>query len=512
MIRDLLQQTAGTEHRSQICIVGAGAAGISLAVLLSRAGKQVTLLEGGGAAADDSDDSFHADVSGLSYRGIREGRTQGLGGTTALWGGQILPLGDIDFEHRSWVAGSGWPLRKADLQPFYSRALDIEGLSNTVTSDDAVWARVGVQPPAYVNVRTYLSRWCPEPNFAVLHRSALQHTDLAVWLNARTVRLHLSGEAVQAVVARTPAGAEHTFRADEFIFCLGAIESSRFFLQPYQDMLPWNQSGLLGRHFQDHVDCDAATILPRDAAALSRTFDAIYVQQQKYLPKLRLAEAEQKRQSLLNVGGTVYTPQQADTSHRLRQTVKSLLRAKVPEDGLGTTVRNLRETPALVRQGLRYLVHHRGSLQTTRPLTLRVHCEQEPCGNSSIRLSCERDRLGMQQATVHWVISDKELDTIRSFTQTVTHALASIAAVQPHPDLFQKSADFRASCQDSFHHMGGMRMDPSARRGVVDTNLRLHGTRNCFVCSSAVFPTSGFSNPTHTLLALAVRLADHLTR
>ncbi|GAA3757235.1 FAD-dependent oxidoreductase [Terriglobus aquaticus] len=513
MIYDLLQQSpAAAPHRSDVCIVGAGAAGISLAVLLSRAGKQVTLLEGGGIAPDSENDCFQAGVSGLAYRGIREGRTQGLGGTTALWGGQILPLGDIDFEHRPWIAGSGWPICKADLLRFYQQALELEGLANTVAPDAAVWARIGAQPPAYPGMRTYLSRWCPEPDFAVLHADALRHDRIRVWMNARAVSLHRCGEAVRGVTVRTPAGAEHTFRAEQFIFCLGAIESSRFFLQEQEGSLPWNQSGLLGRHFQDHVDCDAATLVPRDPAALSRSFDAIYVQRQKYLPKLRLSESEQMRRSLLNVGGTVYTPQQQDSSQPLRQAAGSLLRGKSPKEGLLFSVRHLGQAPSLARQSFRYLVQHRGSLQTRRPLTLRVHCEQEPCGNSTIRLAHTKDRLGMQQVEVHWVIADRELQTIRGFVQTVAQALAPIAIVEPHRDLLRKTADFRTHCQDSFHHMGGMRMNASAHAGVVDTDLRLHGTANCFVCSTAVFPTSGFSNPTHTLLALTARLAEHISR
>ena len=60
--------------------------------------------------------------------------------------------------------------------------------------------------------------------------------------------------------------------------------------------------------------------------------------------------------------------------------------------------------------------------------------------------------------------------------------------------------------------MGGMRMAVAPTDGVVTPDLLLHGTRNVYICSGAVFPTSGFSNPTHTVLALAMRLADRLAR
>ena len=74
------------------------------------------------------------------------------------------------------------------------------------------------------------------------------------------------------------------------------------------------------------------------------------------------------------------------------------------------------------------------------------------------------------------------------------------------------SPNFLARCDDSNHHMGGMRMATSDANGIVDTDLRLYGLTNTYICSSAVFPSSGFSNPTHTVLALALRLSDHLSK
>ena len=143
-------------------------------------------------------------------------------------------------------------------------------------------------------------------------------------------------------------------------------------------------------------------------------------------------------------------------------------------------------------------------------MRLRVHCEQQPDTESAITLSAERDALGLLRTQLSWCVSAAELRTIRHFVEVARVALAGVAEVVPHPDLLADDERFLERCEDSFHHMGGMRMAASAAKGVVDLDLRLWGTRNAFVCSSAVFPTSGFSNPTHTLLALAVRLVDHL--
>ena len=116
----------------------------------------------------------------------------------------------------------------------------------------------------------------------------------------------------------------------------------------------------------------------------------------------------------------------------------------------------------------------------------------------------------MLRTRMEWKVSDLEVDSIRVCTEKAAAALREIATVAIDPDLLGEREAFKAKCGDGYHHMGGMRMAVSASAGVVDTNLKLHGIANGYVCSGAVFPSSGFSNPTHTVIALAVRLADRL--
>jgi choline dehydrogenase-like flavoprotein len=126
-------------------------------------------------------------------------------------------------------------------------------------------------------------------------------------------------------------------------------------------------------------------------------------------------------------------------------------------------------------------------------------------------LSDERDALGHLRTRLDWKISAHELETMRTYIEMAQQALAPVARLSPDPDLLTGDPAFLTRCDDSNHHMGGMRMSSDPATGIVDTNLRLHALTNTYICSGAVFPTSGFSNPTHTLLALAVRLAEHLS-
>ena len=513
MIRDLL---GGSPSRTEadVVIVGAGAAGISLAVELARHGREVILLEGGGTDLEEtSQELYRSDLHGLAHRGIHTGRFRVHGGTTTMWGGQILELDESDFTERPWVPASGWPIPKSELLPHYSRALELEGVAGSILDDRRVWETLGDPIPHFDGLDAYLSRWCPEPNFARLHRRALEsHPRIELWLHANAVELLLEHDRATGVRCRTLSGTEAIFRARHYIFALGTIESSRFFLQPrHEGAHPWNQSGLLGRHFQDHIDSDAATIRPKSAAELHRLFDGIFLRGYKYNPKLRLTPQTQRDSEILNAGGTVFSVSDMDADlAEVKTTAKHILRGRFGQLTAAHLGGLLRHGPLVARQAYRYAVQHRAFHLPSAEIKLRVHCEQQPDSESAITLSDERDSLGLLRTRLTWCISPAELRTIRRFVEIAQTSLAGIAEIIPNPDLLDPGDRFKAHCQDSFHHMGGMRMHPSPGSGVVDTDLKLHGTCNTYICSGAVFPTSGFSNPTHTLLALAVRLAGHL--
>jgi choline dehydrogenase-like flavoprotein len=443
---------------------------------------------------------------------VHTGRFRARGGTTTKWGGQILELDERDFSVRAAVKESGWPFAKSELTRFYERALELEGLAGILRQDGDVWGCIGLETPVFDGLEPYFSRWCPEPDFGRLHRRTLEeHAGLTLWLHANAVELRMEGNMVRGVRCRTLTGVEHTFAADRFVFCLGGIESSRFFLQPREGGLPWNQSGLLGKHFQDHIDCNAAVMVPRSLRRFHELFDNVFKDGYKYHPKLRLTPAVQEREGTLNAAATMNFISDADeVLGRIKTTAKHLLRGRFRavrgSDGLHLAG----HLPLLAKQAWRYKIAHRAYNPASARILLRVHCEQEPASASSITLSEERDSLGLLRTRLDWQISERELATIRQYVTVAAQALAGVAHIVPDTELIGGNPEFRAKCDDSNHHMGGMRMASSPQCGVVDEQLLLQGTRNAYVCSSAVFPCSGFSNPTHTLLALAVRLAEYL--
>ncbi len=512
MIHDLLHDIPPANFLADICIVGAGAAGITLAVEFARKEKKVLLLEGGGAVREDSSQALYdSEIVGLPHRGIHTGRIRVKGGTTVRWGGQILELGALDFTPRPGVPESGWPFPKTELTSFYERALHLEGLANVQRSDAAVWRDHHLPFTQFNDLEAYLSRWCPEPNFARLHNKTLTvNPHIHLWLHASAVELMTEGESATGVRCRTLTGVETIFRARHYIFALGGIESSRFFLQPRPGGLPWNRSGLLGQHFQDHIDCNAAQVIPHDLASFHDTFDPIFSRGFKYLPKLRLPPALQSQLGTLSVGSTMGFEDTGKARMQAKHTIRNLMRGRFSEVTRANLTHTAKHVPMLFHQAWRYYVQRRAYAPPTVRIFLRIHCEQEPTSRSSITLTDQRDPLGLLRVRFDWQISERELETIRQYVLIAQRSLADVARIIPDSDLMSGSANFLARCDDSNHHMGGMRMSTTDSTGVVDPNLRLYGTTNTYICSSAVFPCSGFSNPTHTVLALAVRLSDHL--
>lgn len=520
MIVDLQRNETLPEFHAEICIVGAGAAGLILAAELVRQGRTVLLLESGGSGAEPAPQSLnHCSYTGQPRRNAASGRYRALGGTTTLWGGQILDLDEEDFLERSWAPGSGWPFVKAELDPYYQRAIEMEGLGDACRTDREIWQRIRVPAPNMGDAfEPYFTRWCPEPNFARLFRNTIESPLLCVALHATATTFLLSenGSRVGGVECITPQGKKYIFSADHYALCLGTIESSRFLLQPLhsEQTPPWNCNGLVGRHFQSHIDLDIAQIPSPAAANLRPWFANVYRNGYKYHPKIRLSPAVQRTRQVLNIAGAVTCRLDKREEAELRR-VKSAARHAV--HGRFGQIRGsdlslaLRYLPTVAGLGCGYL-KHRAYWPKNSSFHLRVHCEQAPLSESHIGLTNTRDATGMYEANLDWQVSPLEWETIRCFTEQARDGFQKlgVAGLETIPELAREDG-FRGMTFDASHHdMGGTRMAINAAHGVVDPNLKLHGLANAYVCSASVFPCSGFSNPTHTLIALAIRLAEHL--
>ncbi len=519
MIVDLESGAIPADFSAAICIVGAGAAGLILAAELTRRKIPVLLLESGGRDLENSAQTLSMyEPVGQPQQPPSIGRFRGLGGTTKAWGGQILPLTTEDFESRAWIRGSGWPVSLSRLQPYYDRAIRAEGLAPALQQDGAVWQTLGMPAPTMGDdLVPYFTRWCPEPDFARLHREIFSSPFLCVALHATVTAMILNsdGESIAGLRCRTISGRDYLFSAPTYALCLGTIDTVRLLMQPLGDGVhaPWNKSANLGRNLQAHIDFNAADVTPLDAVRLHRCFANIYLNGFKYHPKLRLAPAAQQRERMLNIAGFVTARHPAERSlFRIKAMGRNLIHGRfsgIARDDLSAAFAQL---PLLFKLADGYVRKHRAHWMPGSDIRFRVHCEQEPRAQSYIQLTGERDATGMLRARFDWRVSPSEWRTIHRFTQIVEREFEQrkLAKLQLHPELLREDGFLGLKFENSHHVMGGSRMAEDPANGVVTPELRLHGVRNAFVCSASVFPTSGFSNPTHTLIALAIRLADHL--
>jgi choline dehydrogenase-like flavoprotein len=474
MFAESIAQIARGGRLFDVCLVGSGPAGITLASELDARGLSVLLLEAGGAQVDPvSQEMFEAEVVGPLRFDPAVTRLRCFGGSSNHWGGFCRPLDAIDFEDKIPGIDSAWPIARSDLDPFLGRAETILELP-PAQPDTAFGEQVRHTP----------MRYSPPVHFAVKYRPLLQRSSRTlVALDACVVGLQERGGHIHALQVCGPDGVQHAVRARQVVLCAGGIENSRLLLwanacnggrvvpEPYA----------LGRYWFEHPHFTLGEAWLGDDSAFE--FDRWSIAWAAPMQHVL------RDQGMLNVG--------------LRLTRQHRESARALAVRLGCVA------PALGRAAMSQL-----GRRLTCGVLLRASWEQAPQPWNRVVLSADRDRLGVPRAELHWRLGDLERTSARNAALMLATECArrGVGRVRLDDWVLARGA-FPADDEiKGNHHMGGTRMSRNARRGVVDANCRVHGCANLFVAGSSVFPSGGASNPTLTIVQLALRLADHLTR
>lgn len=517
MIADF-ETTEAPDHAPYV-VVGAGAVGLLFATYLSRQGKKVVVLETGGRSYSAASQSLNTSViSGRSHEGVTSGRARVLGGTSTLWGGQLIAFDTIDMEPRPWLGLPGWPIGREELAPYYSKVAQALGLNSTSADDEAVWQEIKLAKPNLdPDFTVILTRWLREPNLARYFSQDLETSpDLNVLLHAQCIgfRFQEDGVTISAVSIASPGGRQAEIKADNVIIATGTIEASRLMLATAQKQAPWGNNPWLGRCFQDHLDARSAKVHIKNKRAFHDKFDNIVARGFKYQPKIRSNGSFQRENSTTNIAASFVADSDiAEHIAKLKIAIRSIMRGAKP-DNLGDLFKSIKGASSVwLPLMLRYLRDNRVMQVADRGLYLVTHCEQVPIAESRISLSAtERDAFGVPLVDLNWQVDGREVEGVRHFVKGLGAVLESqgIATLEVDPRLERGGADFLEICQDTNHQCGGLRMAASATDGVTDPNSKVHGCENLYVAGAAVFPSSSFANPTFTAMALALRLADHL--
>lgn len=516
MLRDARELEPDTVFESDLCIIGAGAAGIALARALAGPGIRVCLLESGGLEYDDDVQAlYNAENIGLPYVGLDYTRLRYFGGSTNHWGGMCRPFDAMDFDKRPWVPFSGWPIRQSDLEPYYIQAHEFCRLAN-YDYEGSSWYEKTL--PHFDEEKLTFGVWQIRPIlFGEFFRKEMvenPNIDLILHANALEFVTNPEGNEVREVALATLDRRRFTARADRYVLACGGLENPRLLLLSDRQMSAGvgNQNDNVGRFFIEHPRVFTARAMV-ESAKQSAALHSTMVQPGGVgvLPCLSLAPSQQRREQTLNFGCRLYADFIGDSGFAaLRRVYRSLARGHLPDDlseDLATVILNSGDTVngLLRRFGFQEAEQH-------GQLLIWSQLEQQPQPDSRVRLSEERDALGLRRLQLDWRLTDLDKHTLRVGNRVLAEEFgrAGLGRVQIADWLLPEDNGWGDEIDHNQHHMGTTRMSDDPRRGVVDADCRVHGMANLYIAGSSVFPTGGWANPTLTILALTLRLADHL--
>ncbi len=540
MLLDARQLPDGHQLATDICIIGGGPAGITIARELSRR-HDVCLVESGGVGPDPATQRlYRGENTGHVYFALDTCRIRYLGGSSNKWGGWSRPLDPIDYQQRAWVSDSGWPLGFDDMEPYFRRAEALCELTSPAYDGDS-WASqagYGPLPLPRAEFLPEIFQFSPPTLFGKKYHDDLAGAArLTTLLHGNVVELEVdpAGDAILGAQLRTLDGRAQRITARHYVLAAGGLENPRLLLASNRVRSAGLGNGhdLVGRYFMEHPHLATGYFLPSSPSHDNRFFEKRPVGQAVVKGVMVPSAALAEREGLMGISISPEPPEYSvgDLFNGLpRPVVLAMTRLH----------RLSQETPAwTVVQKTTGLIHrlrgHSRSANFDRDLqrvlqaidqplparvpprpgaSYRLYCrsEQAPNRDSRVTLTRDRDALGVPRIRLDWRLLPIDLHTIQTCVARFASALgrAGLGRVKLPNDWYDDSWVDRVV--GGPHHMGTTRMADAPSAGVVDRDCRVHGVSNLYLAGSSVFPTSGYANPTLTLVALAARLADHLDR
>ncbi len=483
---------SGTVVQADLAIIGGGPVGIAIAMALANTPLKIVLLESGGMGFDAKTQALYEGTKvGAPYLTLEASRLRYLGGSSNHWGGWCRPMDAIDFEERTWMPYSGWPITKADVDRYFVKA-HLLCEAGTLYYDAASKVTGDLGPRLALGPGGITTRWF---QFSRMHGSVLpthfgvryaaelkKQAKLAVYLQANVTRLGLNraGSAISELDVATLDGKKFTVKPKAAVLATGAIECARLLLasNDINTSGVGNDHDLVGRFFADHP-------CPRDNATLVLFGGEIA----PYYLGNQITHG-----AILRAG--LFPSEDFRRSHAVMAS-SITVEGKIELDDFGKAA--VASTAAALGVDASNAVAH----------SLGCGMEVTPDPDRRFTLDDSRDALGMPKLKLHMRIADQDFAKYRLTLKELGRQLLESRAGMLKLNLRTRD-EWVASLDWGNHHMGTTRMSADPKKGVVDANLKVHDVANLYVAGSSVFPTYGAANPTINLLALALRLADHL--
>ncbi|HKW11399.1 MAG TPA: GMC family oxidoreductase [Gemmatimonadaceae bacterium] len=502
----------GTVLEGDLCIVGAGASGITIAREFAKTPLKVLLLEGGGFELEQQiQDLYRGEIIGHSYFPLQGAALHFFGGTTNHWAGFCSPYDEIDFEKRDWVPHSGWPIRRQDLDPFYARAQKILELGPYKYEPDDWKKGDENRVPLLGDSRdfnTKMWQFSPPTRFGTKYRNEIvgsPNIHLYTYANVVEVEANEGLTAVRSVRVRGFDGKELRAQAKRFVLCCHSIQNARLLLASNRQARTGlgNGNDLVGRYFMEHFEMPTAELVLARPATTRTGLYAMAGLGGRPRGELAITPAAQKEHRVLHGTASLAPGNYGDP-------VKSTF------EFLDTATMNaMRAWQTGGRKGPPPFVEAAAPPTASGPprfYHLTTRQEQAPNPDSRVTLSGEKDALGMARARLDWQFTDLDKRSMRTFYELLGREMGRTGTgrVQIKDWLLSDDKTWPSFVSGGFHHMGTTRMSDDPKQGVVDANCQVHGLANLHIGGAAVYPTAGAVNPTLTLVALSLRLADRL--
>jgi choline dehydrogenase-like flavoprotein len=512
---DLAQVPGPLELEGEVCVIGAGAAGISLTRRLLKLGHRVVLLESGGLDYEAPVARLNAgENAGEDYYDLEEARLRFFGGTTAIWGGRCAELDPIDLERRDYVEHSGWPIGWEELTRWYDEARPVFGLPpRRPTPDDL--RRAGVSLPEFEELETPL--WTFDRRF---NRFAWESCgDLEadprcqIVTHATVIGIIGSGSGIERVEARSLGPARLNVRATAFVLAAGGIETPRLLIA----------SGLgndqVGRYFMEHPHARGGRIVKGAAWRLLKAFGRRHrIGGEDLAALIAPSAALQRREGILNTSLTIVARQPEGRRQFIGMKAYSGIKHKMAPTRRGRTLWLATKKAAgwaqrHVDPARPWLLSRLGTVE----VALLVRGEQAPNPESRITLTGEKDSTGVPRVKLDWRLSKIDVRSVSVVVEALGRELERLGLGRVEPADWLASAAWKTDPLISshpiggYHHMGTTRMGSDPRTSVTDADGRVHGLGNLWVAGSSLFPTGGWANPTLTIVALALRSTEKIS-
>lgn len=492
-----------------ICIVGTGPAGMSIALDWDHTTHKVIFLEGGGLDYDDQvQDLYAGQTTGQKYYPLKSTRLHYFGGTSNHWSGYCAPYEPLDFEKRDYIPHSGWPITRSDLDPYYAKAQHILDLG-PFEYDVAWWQK---QDPALrsllpenPSVCNKVWQFSPPTRLAKKYGPqimASKNIHLYTYANLIDITANDQVSTIKELTVTNSTGKKHTVRAKRYVLACSTVQNARILLscnkQAPQGL--GNDHDLVGRFFMEHLQIKSAWLfLPApDPLKLYMIESGVT----KMRCELAITPDAQKKNKILS-GTASLLP--FGIAQNAKASIETWNNAD-PRQSLS----NFRTSNAASRQKATP-----ESIKASNRFLLSTRIEQAPNPNSRVTLSQEKDALGMPRSSLHWELTPFEKRSVRTMYELIGQEVgrAAVARLQLMEHL-QDPSDYTwpEFTSGGWHHMGTTRMSNDPKTGVVDANCKLHGVDNLYIAGASTFVTAAAPNPTLTIVALCLRLSDHLKR